>query len=173
MPKVLNVILCSQASLEPGTNNVTLSGIAEQIGVPRRAFESAAAGEPAFAGPITLVALFSWQWPKVEKPEIISIDLYVNTAGGKRHLIQGSMDINTPIPLPRCRFIAKIGGFPIDIPGVYVFALEARGEVVAEIPLEVDSIEADNSGAQALTKLPSAPTKEKSAPRKRRSAPGR
>jgi len=141
MPKVLQIALCRQASIDQFSNTVSLSGLIDQIGVPKHAFDVAAAGNEAFAGPVTLVAMFSWLWPKIERPEIISVDLYLRTPKGKRRLIHGKLDINGPVPLPRCRMIVQIAGFPVDVPGTYVFELAHGRNVLAEIPLDVESID--------------------------------
>ncbi len=139
MPKVLQIALCQHATVDQLTNAVTLVGLVEQLGVPSEAFVRAKS-EKVAAGPLTLFALFSWQWPAQEEPAIIDVKLRVRSPQGRKYMLQ-ELHVNAPSPMPRCRLIVQMQGFPIDGPGLYVFELVRAQKVMAAVPLLIDSVD--------------------------------
>lgn len=145
-------LICSLSVIDRDTNNISLFNVVEQMGVAAGFFQSEEFKKNGFA-----VLQMEWELvlmlrrliPTDIDPSAVTVDVKLSMIDPQGKAIQ---EVLTPVTFPanarRYRFVFKMKGLPIGLPGDYVYRVELRqpGEsefsTVREIPFDVLKIEA-------------------------------
>ena len=144
-------VLCSFASVDKDSNNVSLMNVTEMLTfhVPSD-FNQEEALEEGIAGPDNLVLMTLWTRDEHDKPESAFSRYVYEEPGGKRHAIaEREIDLEK---YARHRYRLTVQRMPFHKVGIHWWLIQIalkgkrrRWRTVAKVPLEIQIEKADES----------------------------
>ncbi len=126
MPNLITALLCERVITDMETTAVSYIQLIEELTAPQL---------PVLAPPFMLATI----WRRTADEEQLRVRLRIFSPDGTE--IAGWESPELEMPEVRQRINLQVGGFPIEVPGTYVFALELflNGEWVpaSNLPLDV------------------------------------
>ena len=136
MARHIWTILCSKASIDQQTNNISIFDVIERLTI------AGAPHDATIALPIQANLVVLWMRSEYTTPEA-AVGRFTLVAPNRTTLGGGQFEINLGDPHIRARNIMRMNSLPLQGPGVYNFVIELQDpenntwSVVATLPLEV------------------------------------